>query len=252
MGSGLSKKLGVVCDGTDTLSAERSPASTELHILSTRHHINSDDSELTVPGFGPKESLVDKVYCRSYPRSRARHQAELAAADGYTERQTYIEGFEGHTFQAALEAFRGSGRLVLYGGLRVLTGAGKDGKRSEIVERVDALHKAGVVAYDPKTGENSREHGLAMLDKAMRKINGEKRMDNPEELGRLGGKAKGKKAADARALKDAMMRRGVEKRGQVLTWPLLAYIFDESKATMQRHYGGYERKPTRRPSRRKK
>ena len=135
-----------------------------------------------------------------------------------------------------MAAFRDQGgTLGLCGGLRVLGAS-----RKSIVERVQLLKRKKITPYDLDTGGRDE---TALLDIALRKINGGRALKEdprvPRRIGRKGGLAKGLKA---QAKRDALLAEDIVIRlwrHPKLNGEDVAKILGEpwSETTLHRKYG---------------
>lgn len=133
---------------------------------------------------------MQRGYVRDFPLWPAERQIELLVKAGLSKRHIYVEGSGAMTL-SAIRMRRGE-TLGVAGGLRVL-----GTNRKDIVAAVGKLHAASAAILDVMTGERSDKDGVAMLDRALAKIHGEKTIKtkaNARAMGAIGGKAKGRAA----------------------------------------------------------
>lgn len=148
-------------------------------------------------------------YVEDQPGFSQKRQEEILAAAGFTPSRICGKGHTCATLAEALKLIRGAEVLETAGGFRPLGSS-----RKTIMEQYAVIKKAGKVVLDVETGERSDRDSAEMLDRALAKIRYEKTMPSPEhakEIGRAGGKAKGRNAAAARMAENSARRIWLNK-----------------------------------------
>jgi hypothetical protein len=142
------------------------------------------------------KTQIDRAYVRAHRFSTAAQQIAGLLGYGARERTIYVQGRGPENLAAIVKAARRGEVIGLWGGYRVLGDS-----RKEIMEGIRALKAKGAIIFDPESDERSDRHGEEMLDRALRRINGEATLGSPEraaELGALGAKASHKAVWDVR------------------------------------------------------
>lgn len=136
--------------------------------------------------------LIHRGYARAYPRCPVPAQTEALVAYGCPRRAIYTEDKDG--FPAFAQSLRSGEIAGMLGGLRVI-----GDNRKTIVEGVAMVHAKSAAIVDIETGQRSDRDGAHMLDAALARIHGEKKIgDRASAMGKKGAKAKWARRRNAR------------------------------------------------------
>lgn len=141
-----------------------------------------------------QERLMQEMH-RGYARN-GREEAILAA-NGIKTREIYLEGRGAETL--ATVHLRKGDELHTVNGLRAL-----GNNRDDIVSAVEHIHKLGAVVVDAETGQRSDRDGVAMFDRALARIRGEKIMP-PGQARRMALASAKAKVSDRMSKREALV-----------------------------------------------
>jgi hypothetical protein len=170
-------------------------------------------------------------YVRHWPSLSAEVQEAALIAAGLTKRQIYWEGRGVETLDALVKAAREGQLIGVFGGFRVFGAT-----QRTIMAAVDAITEAGGIIVDVETVERSDKRGAQMLARALSRIKGERSIaGRADEIGALGGKAKGRRARADR-MPEKVARR-IWRMESIDTATALSRMWGWSKTKALKEFG---------------